>query len=210
MTFQRSLYISIAIHILLLGSAIAYAQYTRGVSGMYPGPIMVSLVGSGQTLSQREGTKNAREKPSSQIDPVHQEADAAVQRDKDGFLEKEDHRIRESDELKGNRGTDSVDSSVGQVSRGGSAFIAPEQWQLIQTAIEQVKNYPRLARERGIEGVVRVRFRLKPSGSIEKVEIIRSSGHTILDTASVNTVYRAAPMPYVQGWLEVPLEYVLK
>src|SRR3990172_3646656 len=87
MTFQRSLYISIAIHILLLGSAIAYAQYTRGVSGMYPGPIMVSLVGSGQTLSQREGTKNAREKPSSQIDPVHQEADAAVQRDKDGFLE---------------------------------------------------------------------------------------------------------------------------
>jgi TonB family protein len=210
MTFQRSLYISIGIHILLLGSAIAYAQYTRGAFGVYPGPIMVSLVGSGQTSSQREGTKNGREKPSPQRDPVHQTAAAAAQHDMNGFLEKKDQRIKESDDLKGNRGTDSVDSSVGQVSRGGSALVPPEQWQLIQAAIEKVKNYPRMARERGIEGVVRVRFRLSPSGSIERVEVIKSSGHTILDAASVNTVYRAAPMPYVQGWLELPLEYVLK
>jgi len=210
MTFQRSLYISLGVHILLFGSALAYAQYTRGASGMYPGPIMVELAGSGEISSQREGKKNAREKPSSQKDPVRQEADAVVQREKDGFLEKEDHRIRKSDELKGNQGTDSVDSTVGQVSRGGSGFIAPEQWQLIQTAIEKVKTYPRMARERGIEGVVRVRFRLDPSGSIERVEVTKSSGHTILDAASVNTVYRAGPLPYVNGWVDVPIAYVLK
>jgi len=177
---------------------------------MYPGPIMVELAGSGEISSQREGKKNAREKTSSQKDPVRQEADAVVQREKDGFLEKEDHRIRKSDELKGNQGTDSVDSTVGQVSRGGSGFIAPEQWQLIQTAIEKVKTYPRMARERGIEGVVRVRFRLDPSGSIERVEVTKSSGHTILDAASVNTVYRAGPLPYVNGWVDVPIAYVLK
>jgi TonB family protein len=198
------------IHLLLLGSALAYAQYTRGASGMYPGPIMVELVGSGETSSQREGTKNAREKTDSQRDTVHQKDDAAVQREKEGFLEKKDQRIKESDDLKGTQGTDFVDSSVGQVSRGGSALVPPEQWQLIQTAIEKVKNYPRMARERGIEGVVRLRFRLNPSGSIERVEVTKSSGHTILDAASVNTVYRAAPMPYVGGWVEVPLEYVLK
>jgi protein TonB len=67
-----------------------------------------------------------------------------------------------------------------------------------------------MARERGIEGVVRLRFRLSPSGSIERVEVTKSSGHTILDTASVNTVYRAGPMPYVSGWVDVPIAYVLK
>ncbi len=210
MTFQRSLYLSLGIHILLLGSAIAYAQYSRGAFGMYPGPITVSLVGSSQTSSQREGTKNGREKPSPQRDPVHQTAANAVQHEDDGFLEKKGQTVKEIHDVRGNGGADPVDSTVGQVSRGGSALIAPEQWQLIQTAIERVKNYPRLARQRGIEGVVRLRFKLNPSGSVERVEIIRSSGHTILDTDSVNTVYRAAPMPYVGGWVEVPLEYVLK
>ncbi len=210
MTFQRSLYISIGIHILLLGSAIAYAQYTRGASGVYPGSITVALVGSGQTSSQREGTKNGREKPSIQREPVHQTAAAAVQHEDDGFLEKKDQRVKEIYDLRGNGGADPVDSTVGQISRGGSSLVPPEQWQLIQTAIEKVKTYPRMARERGIEGVVLVRFKLNPSGLIERVEVTKSSGHTILDAASVNTVYRAAPMPFVQGWIEVPVEYVLK
>lgn len=199
-----------SIHILLLGSALAFAQYARSAFGLYPGPITVSLVGSGETASQREGTQHGREKLSIQRDPVHKTAAAAVQHEEDGFLEKKDQRIKEIDDLQGRRGADSIDSTVGQVSRGESGSIAPEQWQLIQTAIEQVKNYPRLARERGIEGVVRVRFRLNPSGSVERVEVIKSSGHTILDTASVNTVYRAAHLPYVSGWIEVPMAYVLK
>jgi len=73
-----------------------------------------------------------------------------------------------------------------------------------------VKTYPRVARERGVEGVVLVRFKVLPTGEIEKVDIIKSSGSDILDTATVRTVYRAAPMPYVHGWVEVPMSYVLK
>ena len=89
-------------------------------------------------------------------------------------------------------------------------LIAPEQWSLIVSAIERTKSYPRLARERGTEGVVHLRFRLRPEGSIEKIEIIESSGSTILDSASIRAVYLAAPMPYVPGWIEVPIAYVLK
>ena len=78
------------------------------------------------------------------------------------------------------------------------------------SSIERVKSYPRLARERGIEGVVRLRFRVRPQGGVERVEIVRSSGSEILDTASVSTLYRAGPMPYVNGWVEVPIAYVLR
>ena len=76
--------------------------------------------------------------------------------------------------------------------------------------IERVKNYPRLARERGVEGVVRLRFLLKTSGAVEKIEILESSGSELLDHASVRAVSQAAPMPYVSGWVEVPIVYVLK
>jgi protein TonB len=81
---------------------------------------------------------------------------------------------------------------------------------VIVSSIERVKSYPRLARERGIEGVVHLRFRVRPQGEVDRVEVVRSSGYEILDTASVRTVYRAAPMPYVSGWIEVPIAYVLK
>jgi TonB family protein len=101
-------------------------------------------------------------------------------------------------------------TGMGNGTDPGFGLIAPEQWSLIVSAIERTKSYPRLARERGTEGVVRLRFRLSPAGSIEKIEIIESSGSTILDSASIRAVYLAAPMPYVQGWIEVPIAYVLK
>jgi protein TonB len=101
-------------------------------------------------------------------------------------------------------------TGMGNGTDPGFGLRAPEQWSLIVSAIERTKSYPRLARERGTEGVVRLRFRLRPEGSIEKIEIIESSGSTILDSASIRAVYLAAPMPYVQGWIEVPIAYVLK
>ncbi len=84
------------------------------------------------------------------------------------------------------------------------------EWALIAASIERTKNYPRLARERGIEGMVRLRFRLTSSGAVEKLEIVQSSGSEILDSASIGAVYRAAPLPYVSGWVEMPMKYVLK
>jgi protein TonB len=92
----------------------------------------------------------------------------------------------------------------------GTGALSSEQWTQLHSAIEQVKTYPRLARERGIEGTVLVRFRALPSGSIEQVDIVKSSGARILDEASITTVYRAAPVPYVDGWVEVPMVYQLK
>jgi protein TonB len=80
----------------------------------------------------------------------------------------------------------------------------------LHSAIERAKTYPRFAREHGIEGTVLVRFKVLPTGDIETVRVIKSSGAQILDDASVRTVYRAAPMPYVNGWVEVPMVYELK
>jgi TonB family protein len=111
-------------------------------------------------------------------------------------------------------GTDVQGQAIASEGAGGEdarrGFIAPQQWTAIQAAIERTKDYPRLARERGVEGIVYLRFRLSSAGSVEAVEVMKSSGYEILDTASIRAVYRAAPMPSVQGWIEVPIAYVLK
>ncbi len=44
----------------------------------------------------------------------------------------------------------------------------------------------------------------------KKNEVMKSPGCEILDSASISAVHRAAPMPYVNGWVEMPMRYVLK
>jgi TonB family protein len=56
---------------------------------------------------------------------------------------------------------------------------------------------------------VDLRFRIAAEGSVEAVQILRSSGSRILDEASEQTIRRAAPYPVVWGWIRLPLSYRL-
>jgi protein TonB len=69
--------------------------------------------------------------------------------------------------------------------------------------IERAKRYPKVARRMGIEGKTTVRFKLKPNGKVDSAEILGSSGSDILDQASLETIQRATPLPYKEGWLKV-------
>jgi len=77
----------------------------------------------------------------------------------------------------------------------------------IMRRIEAAKRYPRLARKMGIEGRTTVRFRLAPSGEVRSVELLESSGSEVLDRASLETVHRAAPLPFKDGWLRVVIVF---
>ena len=79
----------------------------------------------------------------------------------------------------------------------------------IRHRIEQNKIYPDAARQEGIQGTVELRFRIAQDGSVEAIEILRSSGSNILDEASRQTLRRAAPYPVVRGWIRLPLSYRL-
>jgi len=81
--------------------------------------------------------------------------------------------------------------------------------QVIRRRIEQAQTYPDDARRAGMQGTVEVRFRIGPDGSADAVEIVRSSGHPVLDEASLQTVRRAGPYPVVPGRIRIPLSYRL-
>lgn len=94
------------------------------------------------------------------------------------------------------------------VSKMHSSLIEVDQiLKQIIRKIEAAKRYPKVARKMGIEGKAVVRFKLKPQGQVEAVEIVESSGSEILDQASLQTVRDAAPLPYKEGWLKVGIVF---
>lgn len=99
-------------------------------------------------------------------------------------------------------------SRSGAGGAGGGGGLA-DLLRSIRRQIEQAKIYPDAARREGIQGTVELRFRIASDGSVEAVEILRSSGSPVLDDASQQTIRRAAPYPVVGGWLRLPLSYRL-
>jgi protein TonB len=75
-----------------------------------------------------------------------------------------------------------------------SALSSAYMRTLIQK-IQNCKRYPRLARDRGIEGEALIEFFLAGDGKLLDARVIRSSGFTILDKEALLTIRRASPFP---------------
>ena len=79
----------------------------------------------------------------------------------------------------------------------------------IRRQIERAKIYPDAARRAGMEGTVELRFRIGRDGTVEVLEVVRSSGYPELDEIAMQTIRRAAPYPSVSGRIRIPLSYHL-
>jgi protein TonB len=214
MTFEKACFVSIGMHLLLFGAAIAVAGYAGGTFRQHHDVMMVSLADPGAEAGAGTAHIHRNPKDSEPARAAENRADTPLPESPPVNHELSDvPRVSPQQENgAGGEGAvaDQERESAGAAGSGrGIGLVSAEQWSVIESAIEQSKNYPRIARERGIEGVVHIRFKLRQSGDVDTIEIVKSSGHDILDSASIRTVYRAAPMPYVAGWIEVPIAYVL-
>ena len=220
--------VSLGVHILLFGTALAFARYGEF---FFPGGsrfLTIDLVSEGGS-SGAGSSPDVRKRPP--VRPYGRDVMTEVKAGEGMVAEEKVSEEKVGEDpftpavhgISQAAGADAEGPSVSREgeqrglragldgSDGATAGAAlREQWRMLQSALEKAKTYPRLARERGIEGTVLVRFKVRPSGDVEAVDVIRSSGTQILDEASVRTVYRAAPMPYVSGWVEVPMVYELK
>ena len=76
-------------------------------------------------------------------------------------------------------------------------------------------DYPALAVRQGWQGTVLLRVRVLQSGTVESVEVVRSSGKKVLDDAAVHTVERWVFAPStrgttpIDGFATVPIEFKL-
>jgi periplasmic protein TonB len=71
----------------------------------------------------------------------------------------------------------------------------PDTLRALVRHLEAHRHYPVQARRQGIEGTVRLAFRIRVDGSLAAIEVRESSGSRLLDRAAVRTVERASPVP---------------
>lgn len=83
--------------------------------------------------------------------------------------------------------------------------------------LERAKRYPPEAQSRGEQGVAQLAFSVDRSGGVHGVRIVRSSGSSALDSATLALVERAAPLPpppaEISGSqiaISVPIRYNLR
>ena len=86
---------------------------------------------------------------------------------------------------------------------------------MVKQRIEEVRRYPYWARRQGIEGMVDLSFIVLSNGMSRDVEIVRSSGSSILDEETVATIKRANPFPPIpqelnQDFVSIEVTIVFK
>ncbi len=102
-------------------------------------------------------------------------------------------------------GGKSGESKTGQEA----GLLTAEALEIIRRLIDKEKKYPFLARKKGIEGTVHVGFRINRLGEPEDLEIVKGSGSSILDNATIAIVKKAAPFPGIDSSVEVPVVFRL-
>jgi protein TonB len=95
-------------------------------------------------------------------------------------------------------------------SQAGGAPTASARVAAILARLRAVTRYPDEARARDLSGVATVRFSLSAQGTVERVDLVRSSGHASLDRAALDAVRRGAPYPGGPVTLETPLVFDLR
>lgn len=83
--------------------------------------------------------------------------------------------------------------------------------------LNRKKSYPAEAKKARQQGVVAVRFTVGRTGEVSGIAVKRSSGHDLLDAATLELVRRVAPLPafpasmkQATATITVPIEYSLR
>jgi len=105
-------------------------------------------------------------------------------------------------------------------SAGSSPKAKKEQanyYAMVSAHLNQRKKYPTEARKAREQGVVKVRFTVDRTGNISNVSITGSSGHAILDQATLALMQRVAPLPAMPAsmaqdkvTISLPIDYSLR
>jgi protein TonB len=94
-----------------------------------------------------------------------------------------------------------------------SGKVEEAQFSVISKLVREHLEYPYLARRLGWEGEVLLFFRLNPTGEVEEIKVLKSSGFEVLDKSAVNAVKRASkhfPRPNQIVLIKLPIQFKLE
>lgn len=82
--------------------------------------------------------------------------------------------------------------------------------QLRQLEGNPMPAYPKEARKKRWEGRVEVSYYVNSGGFVEKIQLKKSSGHSILDNSALRALARYRYYPGQEGWVKHPVEFFLE
>ncbi len=106
--------------------------------------------------------------------------------------------------------------SIAAPSANRLASDAKPNWEgQLLAHLERFRRYPARARAARQQGVATIRFTMNRAGMVLSSAVVRSSGVSALDTAALDTLKRAQPLPAIPAdrpdtvELTIPVEYFL-
>jgi protein TonB len=105
----------------------------------------------------------------------------------------DDTRLASAGSPDGGSGSGYGSGGNGSGSPGGGARGSYEQ--LLAAWLERYKQYPDLARRRGLEGTASLRVAIRRDGSVISAALQAPSHHDVLDRAALDLIHRAEPFP---------------
>ncbi len=107
--------------------------------------------------------------------------------------------------------------AASQASSAAGAALRTAYEQQLFLWLEKHKDYPLVARRRGLEGVATLRVRIARDGHVLGTTMVHGSGEPMLDAATLDLASRADPFPRVPASIDggefeftVPVEYRLR
>ena len=95
------------------------------------------------------------------------------------------------------------------------AAASPQAGEGLRFTHQPTPEYPEVARQNGWEGAVTLRLELRADGTVGEVQVVRSSGHPVLDTAAQEAAKTWKHVPATQDgtpvtrWAEMTLTFQL-
>jgi TonB family protein len=109
----------------------------------------------------------------------------------------------------------SADGPSGATGAGGDSTggtpASQRDFSFIREKIQRNTRYPRLARQMGLEGQVKVSFTVCHDGKIMDLKVMESSGVSILDKCAIEAVKKTSPFPsqQLEAKVIIPIVYRL-
>jgi protein TonB len=69
----------------------------------------------------------------------------------------------------------------------------------LRRRVQELVRYPLAARRRGLSGTVHVELVISQTGAVNRVSVVRSSAHPLLDDAAVESIRALPPTPFPAG-----------
>jgi TonB family protein len=98
---------------------------------------------------------------------------------------------------------------AGEIDLVAAPPSAEARLEQVRERVQAAAVYPAAARERGIQGVARIQFRVDPAGRAAEVMTVESSGSQLLDAAAEQAAEDARELPQLYGWVRIPVRFEL-